>query len=274
VLVNTLEQAGLPVTVIEHSPPDDPSHRWVKGDATGAAALLEAGVRNAAGIIASTANDVNNLSIAVTGRELNRQLFAVARQNHYANHALFEAYDADITVVPSQIIAHECLAILTTPLLSPFLATIKSADDAWGEALLERLTGRFGWKVPTVWSVRLNLSQAPALYRQLMYRRESVMLHDLLRSPTHRDESLDADVLYLMRDDDDHLLLPTPGTVIRPGDELLLVGTANARRDLNLTLANAHTLNYVLTGEDLPGGWVWEKLASRRRRQREAASAS
>ena len=37
------------------------------------------------------------------------------------------------------------------------------------------------------------------------------------------------------------------------------------REDLDLVLFNAHTLDYVLTGQDSPGGLVWEWLAARRR---------
>jgi hypothetical protein len=66
-------------------------------------------------------------------------------------------------------------------------------------------------------------------------------------------------------------MLPPPDTELRPGDELLLVGRPRARRELALTLANEHTLTYVLTGRDLPGGWVWERLQRGAREAGESA---
>ncbi|NMG14707.1 potassium channel family protein [Aromatoleum bremense] len=261
VLVQAMEQeSAVSITIIDREPSDDPHHRWVQGDGTGAAALEQAGVREAAGIIAGTGNDVDNLSIAVTARELNPALFVILRQNHYANHSLFEAYDSDVDVVPSEIIAHECLAILTTPLLVPFLNEVKRRDEPWCAALLDRLTGRFGWQVPSVWSERISFTQAPALHHKLMHG-ATIALREILRAPSNRDDELACEVLYLHRDDDDHFLLPDPDTEIRAGDELLLVGRQEARHEFDLTLSNEHALTYVLSGRDLPGGWLWEKFS-------------
>lgn len=272
-MLSAMDGEQVPVTIIDHEPPPDELHHWVKGDGTGAPALEKAGVRQAAGIVAGTSNDVNNLSIAVTARQLNPNLFVILRQNHFANHSLFAAFDSDVDVVPSRIVAHECLAVLTTPLLVPFLDEMKTQDEAWCSKVLEQLTTRYSWKVPSVWSERINLSRAPALYRRLM-RGASVELGDLLRAPHDRNESLPCTVLYLVRDDDDHILLPSEETEIRPGDKLLFAGLQHGRGELGLTLTNEHALNYVLTGTDLPGGLVWEMLAGRRNKAPAQASRS
>jgi Trk K+ transport system NAD-binding subunit len=255
-----MDREAVPLTIIDRMPPEQADHRWVRGDGTGAAALEQAGVRRAVGIVAATSNDVDNLSIAVTARELNTDLFVIVRQNHYANHALFDAFKADLGVVPSEIIAHECLAVLTTPLLVPFLTEMKGRDDAWCDALLERLTGRFGWQVPAVWSARIDATRAPALTAEL-HRGRTITLGALLQAPHNRDEALPCEALYLRRHDGGHVVIPEASTIVRVGDELLLVGHPRAQRDLEFTLSNEHALTYVLTGRDQPGGWVWEKLA-------------
>lgn len=273
-LTQVMVQEAVPVTIIDRQAPTSPGVQWVQGDGTGAPALEEAGVRRAVGIVAATGNDVDNLSIAVTARELNPGLFVILRQNHYANHALFEAFDCDVNVVPSRIIAHECLAILTTPLLVPFLQDMKRRDEAWCSTLLDALTARFGWSVPNVWSVRLNAMHAPALYRRLM-NGQRVQLGSVMRAPDGRENLLECEALYLLRDDDDHLTTPEPSTLLRPGDELLLVGTAAARRAIGFTFTNDHALEYVLSGVDLPGGWVWERFSRpRNAHHREGAEAA
>ncbi|MCB1962712.1 MAG: NAD-binding protein [Rhodocyclaceae bacterium] len=264
VLVEAFDREEVPVTIIDRAPAEGPGHRWVRGDGTGGNILERANIAQAVGIVASTGNDIDNLSIAVTARELNPDLFVILRMNQYANHDLFDAFESDVTVVPSEIIANECLAVLTTPLLEPFLEAVRARDDAWSANLLDGLIERFGWDVPTVWSVRLNVSHAPALYRHLMRNSAHVRLGDLLRNPHDRKQPLDAAALYLHRDDSDHIVAPSLDTLIRPGDRLLLVGRLAARRDFALTVDNEHTLVYVLTGKDLPGGLVWEYLARRR----------
>lgn len=265
-LVDALEREDVAITIIDLQPPDDVMHRWrwVQGDGTARPALEQAGVRTAAGIIAATSDDVDNLSIAVNARELNPDVFVILRQNHYANQALFEAYDSDVDVVPSRIIAHECLAILTTPLLVPFLNEVKRRDESWCDAALARLTARFGWTVPTVWSERVDPARAPALWRRLG-EGTVIRLAEILRAPSNRDATLGCDVLYLRRSDGSCAVLPAHDTQIAVRDELLLVGTADAKGEFGLTLSHGHALTYVLTGREQAGGWIWEKLAGRRR---------
>lgn len=264
-MVDAMDAESIPVTIIDRGLQTDGTHRWVHGDGTGAEALLEAGVQKATGIVAGTNSDTDNLSIAVTARELNPELFVILRQNHHANHALFEAFESDITVLPSEIVAYECLAILSTPLLVPFLDEIRRRDEEWCSVQLERLTTRLGWNVPEIWSERVNLSKATALYRRLM-RGETISLGMVLRSTMQADTYLDCEVLFLERDDDDHLLMPAHDTPLRPGDELLLAGTRHARNAFALGIANEHTLEYLVSGEDLPDGWIWRKF-SRRKQQ-------
>jgi len=261
ILVDAFDRESVPVTIIDREVSDHDRHRCVRGDGTGVAVLERANIAQAAGIVASTGNDMDNLSIVMTARELNPDLFVILRMNQYRNRDLFTAFKGDLTVVPSQIIANECLAVLTTPLLEPFLAEVHERKDEWSARLLERLVGRFGRDVPTVWSVCINLPSAPALYRQLMQTESTVTIGELMRSPHNRAEALQADVLYLHRHEDVPLIDPPPDTPVGAGDTLLLVGRRDARHALALTLENAHTLTYVLTGDELPGGLIWERIA-------------
>jgi Trk K+ transport system NAD-binding subunit len=260
-LVEAFDRESVPVTIIDREPAEVDKHRCVRGDGTGAAVLERANIAQAVGIVACTGNDMDNLSIVMTAREINPEVFVILRMNHFAHHALFEAFDGDLTVVPSQIIGNECLAVLTTPLLEPFLEEIRAQSDEWAGTMVTRLTDRLGWTVPSVWSTRINLPTAPALYRALLRKKHHVTVGDLLSSPHNRYESLNAEVLYLYRDNDHHLIAPKPETPIEAGDEILWVGTREARHALALTLENEHTLNYVLTGAELPGGLIWERLA-------------
>jgi Trk K+ transport system NAD-binding subunit len=267
-LAATIAQEGLPVSVIDRHPA--PPHampasvNWVQGDGTGDEALQRAGVTAAVGIIAATSDDVNNLSAACTARQLNPGLFVIVRQNNMTNGPLFESFQADLTMLPSEIIAHECLALLTTPMLAPFLREMRQRERDWCDALLHRLTSQLGWEAPEVWSLRISAQQAPALHLRL-HREQPVRLGELLRDHADRGEALRCEVLQLDRDGQPSRLLPPPDLLLQQGDELLLAGRHRARARLELTLRNAHALDYVLTGRESAGGWLWGRLARRQK---------
>ena len=258
-LAERLRPAGIELTIIDPTAPD--ADRDIRGDGTEAATLVAAGVAGASGIIAGTDNDVNNLSIAVTARELNPELFVVVRQNHNANGALFTAFAADFTMVPSRIVAQECIAILTSPLLARFLDLLRDRDEAWCVALAARLNEACGERTPAVWEARLNISEAPAAYLALMHD-TPIALGDLLRDGTERSRPLDVVTLLVTRDGENFLL---PGNDFRlvAGDRMLLAGRLGARRNLEFTLDNANELDYVLTGRENSGTLFGRWLAAR-----------
>jgi len=264
-MIKALDTNKSHVTAIDHQPRSDPPypHSWVQGNASNHDILEAAGIREAVGLAVCTDSDVNNLSIAVTASELNKDLFVITRQNHVSNHALFEAFASDLAFVPSEIIAHECLSILSTPLLAHFLAGIHERnDEEWCAWLFNRMTRRLGAMSPEIWSERINLTRAPALYRRLM-RGETITLDQLLHSHANRYEYLDCEVLYIARDNGDELLVPAATTPIHPGDELLLAGRPGSRGAFDLNISNDHALTYILTGTDMQRSWIWSKFASK-----------
>ncbi len=260
-VVERLAPTGIELTVIDpEAPAPGDGTRWVRGLGTEAATLMEAGIDGAAGIVAGSDSDVKNLSIAVTAKELNPRLFVVTRQNQTANGVLFEAFHDDFCMVPSRIIARECIAILTTPLLTVFLERLRGQDEAFCRELAGHLQEFGGDRVPEIWSVRLNVGEAPAAWRALMAG-SHFGLAQLLRDNTDRDEALAVLPLFLDRDGETHLL-PNNDLGLVAGDHLLFAGRPGVRRQLELTLQNANVLEYVTTGRERGGGWLWQKLFS------------
>jgi len=244
-----LEPTGITLTVIDPSAAD--ANQAIPGDGTEAATLLAAGIETAAGIIAGTDNDVNNLSIAVTAAELRPDLFVVLRQNHAANSPLFNAYHADFAMVPSHIVAQESIAVLTTPLLAEFLKALQGRDETWCRQLVERLQKVNHGLTPAVSSLHFNASDAPAAHRALI-RDTPISLDQLLRDGTERSRPLAALPLLVERDGR-RILLPDADFRLAAGDRLLLASGLAARRNLEFTVDNANELDYVLTGNEATG---------------------
>jgi len=252
-----LAETGITLTIID--PAGDPQAGHIAGNGTEADTLRAAGIATASGIIAGSDNDVNNLSIAVTASELKPALFVVVRQNHAANAPLFQAYGADFAMVPSHIVAHESIAILTTPLLARFLGEIRRADENWCHALVDRLHALCDGLTPTVWGICLNASEAPAARQALMHGR-GIALRDALRDPSDRERMLPA--IPLLIDRNDRLtLLPDGDFDLAAGDRILFASSLFTLNHIKLTLQNANALDYAIDGHaDESGGWLWRKL--------------
>jgi len=256
--VRHLGRKGQRVTIVDPEPDASPSTPMVAGRGTDAATLREAGIEGAVGIIAGTDDDVSNLAIAMTARELKPHLFIVLRQNLVANKILFDAFGADVTMVPSEIIAHECLAVLTTPLLARFLDIVKAEKDEWADAVVASLRARVGEEVPVIWSVRFDPVHAPGC----VAAGGPVHLDLLLRASADRDDRLACLALLVVRGGREHPL-PDAAMELLPGDHVLFAGTRDARALQALALANVNVLEEVRTGKQAPGGWLWQALRAR-----------
>ena len=258
-VVRALQGQGLDVCIVDPGEPHLPGLQTIRGTGTEAEPLVEAGIRDAAGIVAGTDDDITNLSIAVTARELNEGLFTIVRQNLQSSTPLFQAFGADVTMVSSSIIANECLAVIKTPRLKDFLDFARDQNDAWAERVLERLSAVMGNQVPELWSVRISMEQSPAALRAVESEGLTVTLEDLLRDPAERERLLPILPLGRLRRET-FLALPEAQEEIRAGDELLFAGTLPARSAQRVVLRNANTCRYVLTGDELPSGWIWQTI--------------
>jgi Trk K+ transport system NAD-binding subunit len=260
-VVRNLKKEGLAAVIIEAEPEKTGCTDCIHGSGTDAATLLEAGIMEAVGIVAGTDNDVNNLSVVMTARELKPDLFMVARQNRHANAPLFQRFGAQVTMQPSNIVAHEFLSLLTTPLLSRFFANSRQQSNDWANELISRIAAVVGDTVPEVWDVELSLAHSIAVW-QAVTRGGHVCLCDLLRDPSARDTPM-ACIPLLLKRGKEEFLLPADDTPLYIGDQILFCGAKQVRQQQLLGLRNYSVLSYLLTGVDEPGGLFWQWLHSR-----------
>ena len=87
----------------------------------------------------------------------------------------------------------------------------------------------------------------------------TVRLGDLLRDPLDRSAHL-ACVALVLRSGAQTRVLPELSCPVRPGDQILFCGSAQAHRLLDATMNNEYTLRYLMTGRDEPRGWVMQWL--------------
>ncbi len=255
---------------------------FIIGTGTDHKALNKAGIVTAAGIIAGSDNDSNNLSIIMTALEINPNTFVIARQNKWNNHILYSSFGKQnkapedpitcLVMHPREIIARKIRAYCLTPLMDNFLNLARQQDNEWANITISRLSAIVGESRPHVWSVNINQSSAPVITKALTSGR-SIMISHLMQDPGDRLSQLRCVPLLLIRDNHE-ILLPEDELEIKIGDELLFCGTHQVRDNMHWTLNVMRSLNYIMSFKDEPESYIWrlyyrhrEKM-ERRKKQR------
>jgi Trk K+ transport system NAD-binding subunit len=251
VVVEAIRATGFEVTIIDPDEPHTPGLDIVRGLGSDVPTLEAARIREAEGIVAGSDDDMANLAMVMAARALKPGIFVIARQNRARNQALFDALAADMTMVPSEIVARTCLAGLRAPHLTTFLAHAATRDNAWAAGIVRALEPIMRGKAPDFWSVRFDADAAPGLVGALGRVAPTISVADLCRDRADLRRSLRCLPLLLVRQER-ATDLPATTTELRPGDELLFAGSDLARQRMRDTLLNANTAQYILTGRSRP----------------------
>jgi len=182
------------------APPDEAEDRVHACSGT-EEGLRDSGVARAVGVIAGTDSDTDNLAVVAMARRANPQVAAVVRLNKGYNQALIDAARPLLVFVQSDLMVHEVLQALTTPLLERFLARARAADADTGAPVARRaceaLAEAFGTRVPWVWTFECDAGQ-PGL-AQAFGNGAPLRLSELLIDPRDPGARLPAVPLLLAR---------------------------------------------------------------------------
>ena len=260
-----LRKQSVDVTIIEANPEitDAPSNVII-GRGTEAVTLQQAGIEEAVGVVAGTDIDGNNLSILMTARELNPDLFMVARQNLRHNDPIFQAAKLDLIMQRGSIIGHKIFALIQSPMLDSFLRLARQQENEWANELISRISGITGTEAPVTWEIDIDEQVAPAMFVAARSR-ERIILWQLYRDPRNRETPL-ACIPLMCRRGDRTILLPDDDTKIFPGDRVLFCGQARAQYMMEWLTGNSNVFNYVQTGEEHPSGYLWRLMTRKNRK--------
>ena len=232
----------------------------VEGRGTEANTLLEADIQNAAGVIAGTDNDANNLSVLITARYLNPGLFTVARQNQQKKDPIFRAADIDLIMQPGTIVAQHILGLILAPLLGDFFRLTRNQNEEWANLLVSRIAGVVAEVTPESWELEISPRQAPAVSGCLI-RRDKVLLKDICSNPKNRSELLPC-VPLLIKRDGECMLLPDTEECLQSGDQILFCGRQESTYQMRYIVNDHQALDYIQTGVDRPSGTVWRWITN------------
>jgi Trk K+ transport system NAD-binding subunit len=238
--------------------------RLLQGDYT-ASILSDAGIAGADVLVAGANVDAVNLSMTTLARRAKPDIFVIIRQNHMQDRALIEAAHANVTFVQSELMVHECLQALKTPMLGRFIARLRDADPSMAVAAIRRVRDEVGEGAPAAWTFECDVMQAGMFAALFQSGTGAFRIAHLLADPTNPEERMRAAALMLERKGET-VLLPEASADLKPGDRILFVGSDAARRLQRRYLTEPGTVSWVLTGTEPPRGLLARRWKGRNRR--------
>jgi Trk K+ transport system NAD-binding subunit len=266
-LYKLLIEQDIDVTVIDPSTNvrDEFEHRhgdhknnFIVGTGIDEKTLKQAGIETSAGIIAGSDNDSNNLSIIMTARAINPDIFAVARQNIYNNYNLYSATNANLIMRPREITARKIRAVFLNPLLVDYLKIAKRHDEEWANIAISRMSAVIGNHYPHIWTVEITDKLSPAIAKALNLGR-GISLGNITQDPASRYLKLKCVPLLHVRGEDKNMM-PDDEIDIKAGDKILFCGTREVKNSMDWTLKVMSSLNYVMTFKNEPESFAWRLL--------------
>jgi voltage-gated potassium channel len=108
-----------------------PKIHFIVGDAREDLVLEQANVKKAKHLIAALPNDVDNLFVVLSARELNCDLLIVSRLTEASNRNKLERAGANHIIMPDKIGGDHMASLLMVPDLIRFLEELSWLEDAW-----------------------------------------------------------------------------------------------------------------------------------------------
>lgn len=225
--------------------------------------LMDAGVADAAGVVAATNSDADNLAILLAARSLNLDVHLIVRQSHHENELAFSAASADLIMQPSLVTARHLLLRLISPLIHELLGYLERHPTFLRDELYPRIRATVPCTNPALWTISVDRVGAAALWQRCTTA-APVLLGDLLRDPNDRGERLACLPLMVQRGEAQHIA-PGDGFVVEEGDEILFCSTPPVEHQICASVMNDYTLTYLCTGESPTRSallrWLGERAA-------------
>jgi len=240
-----LKQAGLSYEILDINADNYIKEResTIFGDEEDVQALENVGIHNASCIIAATKDDLLNLTIVQKAKQLNPNIFTIARENSLDELNIFRAAKVNKIFILEQILADVIYNYLARPLSDLFIREIYKQDDMWAEIII-RMLNRVTNMNPDYFELEITHDSTYALALALE-NSETITLGQLRRSRADRNELLN--IVYLLRKRGDEVqLMPESDDEVQMNDQYLIVASHEAKSDFEYIVNNIYELDYVL----------------------------
>jgi len=217
--------------------------------------LIQAGIQEAECLIVGTKNDIDNISIMITAKKLNPDIYLIARENTMDEVSIFQAADIDWIFIIERIMVNKTSLALTKPLKNHFLHLLLKENEVWANSLVKLLKSKIGSN-PELMYLEISAEESYAIYYDIQEGAE-IKIEVLQRSLADWKRNNNVIPLLIQRGDED-LLLPQDIT-LHVGDKILLACDQESREEISLIASNIYELYYAKCGQEkqigLLGKW-------------------
>lgn len=176
---------------------------WTTGDCTREEALERCGIDRAKGLISVLSHDVNNVYVVLTARGLNPDIRIVTRAIEHESEKKMKRAGADFVVSPFKIGGSRIASVMLRPSITHFMDGLARAEE-----------------------IRLTLVEL------------EVMENSDLEGKTIKDTGIldisESIIIGLRRKDEAIKIRPSVETVLKHGDQIVLMGQLEALNRLDL----------------------------------------
>ncbi len=229
-------------------------------------------------LVAGADVDAVNLGVTTLARRIKPGIFVVIRQNHIQDRALINAAHANVTFVQSELMVHECLQLLKTPMLGRFISHLREAETNVAAAAIARVRDEVGAGAPAHGSSNAMFCSRACSALSSRARRQTSASPTCW--PTRRTAGADAAAALTLERQGTFEPPPGPDLKLKPGDRILFVGDDVTRRRQRRYLGEPGTVSWTLSGTEPPRSFVfrwWDRRSrganDRRRRVAQARGA-
>jgi Trk K+ transport system NAD-binding subunit len=205
--------------------------------------LLELGIKDVSCIIAATQDDLFNLTLINKAKQLNPNLYTIARENSLEEYNIFRAAKIDRIYVVEKVLADATYNFIARPLADIFIQEVRKRDEEWAEVIVNLLNNITGMN-PHYFEKKIDKEEAYAL-SVCLENKESITLADIRRSRENNKDLLKL-VYLLLKRGDEVFLMPDSSMEIQVGDELLVVADDETYDDFEYIINNYYELEYAL----------------------------
>jgi voltage-gated potassium channel len=198
-IATDLESRGVPFVVIELAPRKlkqimDAGQLYIEGDAEEEDVLRQAGLERAKGLILTLPQDPANVFVTLVARDLNPDLFILARTDKHENKRKLLRAGANTVVSPYEIGADRMAQVILQPNVDKFMESVRHTES-------------------------MNLEEVEV--------QACSMLDGKTLQESEFRKRFDAIVVAMIDDETDEMVFNPKGDVrLTPGDSLVVLGSA------------------------------------------------
>ena len=237
----------------------------IYGDAEDYKELINAGIKDASVIVAATKDDLINLTILLTAKKINPDIYTIGRENTLDDITIFNSAKIDRVYILEEVISEHVHRLISMPLAYRFLEEIYKRDDDWGEKVAKTLKSKTNYN-PELFEVRIVKKEAYALTH---YLKDDGIVNLGLLARCLEDRNKRSKIVFLLVKNrkEEVTLLPDDNYEVNVSDRFLIAATKEARDDFEQIINNDNEFYYALTGKELRFGiyTIFDKLTNKER---------